>query len=864
MRAPGSSSSSPVAFLSARPPGHYLPLALWLWLQGVAAALAQNVDGDAIDSLDLSGQAGAAAQIVDIVPGGEDQTGDMGAGCSGYIYAASPDLELTIDRDFRPLGIFVDADVDTTLVINDPDGNWHCNDDADDLANSNPGLSFSKPKAGIYDIWVGTYNSGESGNGKLVVTQQNGSQWASIDTGLQRGANAAAGGNSVAAAGSVDFGDNLSNWSNDGECDDPRFSGDGAADTLIDADRYHDASDCRSLFEQGRVSLVDGAVDGSSDETAMLQRGSLDSSDDELDGFGYVDTYTFEGEAGATAVIDLQSADFDTYLVIEGPDGEQFNNDDYEGSYSRSLLSLELSDSGTYTVQVTSFDSDATGSYTLEMLDAVPAGGGEDQVQNGTLASGDSTYEDGEYVDTYTFEGSPGQTVTIALDSSAFDTYLVLETPAGETEANDDAGDSTTHSQLVTQLSDVGTYSVHVTSYGAAETGEYQLRISYGIAASSGNNYTNRDSVPIDFGDSQQGNLETSDLRSDDGHYQDYYAFTGEVGDTVQVDLRSGAFDTYLSVVTPSGQSIDNDDFDGSTDRSVVEFTLQEGGRYRVIASTYSGDAVGNYALALNRGSSGSVAPPVRNSSGGNIYGLFAGMADYPGDDHDLELTDQDALRARDALINGAGMDTDNAYTLIDSEATNANFRAALATIGSQADADDTVVIFYSGHGSFYDRADGPNNTDPDGRDESIELYDGPLLDDELAALLDEVHAGTILLVFDSCFSGGFAKDVVSAPGRMGLFSSEEDVTSQVAFKFQAGGYLAAFFDEAIRGNYADQDMNNEVTALELSQYLHDRYRADVKSFGSEYVQTSGPQSSYQHLVVDRGGVGAYDVLFHH
>jgi hypothetical protein len=45
---------------------------------------------------------------------------------------------------------------------------------------------------------------------------------------------------------------------------------------------------------------------------------------------------------------------------------------------------------------------------------------------------------------------------------------------------------------------------------------------------------------------------------------------------------------------------------------------------------------------------------------------------------------------------------------------------------------------------------------------------------------------------------------------------------------------------------------------------LHERYRADVKSgAGSDdYVRTGGPQSGYQHLVVDRGSVGPFDVLF--
>jgi hypothetical protein len=220
-------------------------------------------------------------------------------------------------------------------------------------------------------------------------------------------------------------------------------------------------------------------------------------------------------------------------------------------------------------------------------------------------------------------------------------------------------------------------------------------------------------------------------------------------------------------------------------------------------------------------------------------------------------------IRSPDALIAGAGMNADNAYTLLNNDATGDNFRPALTSINADIGADDTLVIFYSGHGDRVPRAAGPDSSDPDGLDETIELYDGPMLDDELAALLDNSNAGTILLVMDSCFSGGFSKDIISQPGRMGLFSSEEDVTSQVAFKFQAGGYLCVFFDEAIRGGYADRDENGEVTAIELSQYLHGRYLADVKSLGTtSYVRTSGPQSAYQHLVVDRGGVGPYSVLF--
>lgn len=53
----------------------------------------------------------------------------------------------------------------------------------------------------------------------------------------------------------IDFGDDLSTWANDGECDDPRFSGDGMAATLDRQDLMHDATDCRALLESGEIEF---------------------------------------------------------------------------------------------------------------------------------------------------------------------------------------------------------------------------------------------------------------------------------------------------------------------------------------------------------------------------------------------------------------------------------------------------------------------------------------------------------------------------------------------------------------------------------------------------------------------------------
>ncbi len=54
----------------------------------------------------------------------------------------------------------------------------------------------------------------------------------------------------------IDFGDDSSQWANDGECDDPRFRGPGmTSTTLLDEDIRADATDCREAYEAGSLTL---------------------------------------------------------------------------------------------------------------------------------------------------------------------------------------------------------------------------------------------------------------------------------------------------------------------------------------------------------------------------------------------------------------------------------------------------------------------------------------------------------------------------------------------------------------------------------------------------------------------------------
>lgn len=81
------------------------------------------------------------------------------------------------------------------------------------------------------------------------------------------------------------------------------------------------------------------------------------------------DTYSFDGEAGQAMTIDLESEDFDTVLLLRGPDGEILTSNDDFGREFNSRIVIELPETGTYSAVATSF-SNQGGSYQIEVRPA--------------------------------------------------------------------------------------------------------------------------------------------------------------------------------------------------------------------------------------------------------------------------------------------------------------------------------------------------------------------------------------------------------------------------------------------------------------------------------------------------------------
>jgi len=82
-----------------------------------------------------------------------------GGECSGY-FADAPDLRLQFTHNANlSLSFYLDGDGDTVLLVNPPDGAWHCNDDSDlGPWGIDPALTFDTPMDGQYNIWVGSYS----------------------------------------------------------------------------------------------------------------------------------------------------------------------------------------------------------------------------------------------------------------------------------------------------------------------------------------------------------------------------------------------------------------------------------------------------------------------------------------------------------------------------------------------------------------------------------------------------------------------------------------------------------------------------------------------------------------------------------
>jgi hypothetical protein len=98
--------------------------------------------------------------------------------CGRAYVTRKPDFHFTFEAGQYELVRFyviTENGADATLLINDPQGRWRCNDDHPEIEGWGnermPSIDFNSPVTGRYDIWVGTYDQSAHNPANLYVTE---------------------------------------------------------------------------------------------------------------------------------------------------------------------------------------------------------------------------------------------------------------------------------------------------------------------------------------------------------------------------------------------------------------------------------------------------------------------------------------------------------------------------------------------------------------------------------------------------------------------------------------------------------------------------------------------------------------------
>lgn len=469
--------------------------------------------------------------------------------------------------------------------------------------------------------------------------------------------------------------------------------------------------------------------------------------------------------------------------------------------------------------------------------------------QRARFAVDDPTLDSGAYAHLWRLPLREGQRVLIRMSGEGSVDPLMEVSGPGVSLRNDDGYPGTLDSIVELVAPEDGTYEITASTYGPRTVGDYRLHIEEvdldGVGA------------PFALGQPMQAQL---GMHTRQGFPGTWLRFEGQGGSIVRLRVTSRAFDTIATLMGPGGQVWTNDDAndlgpngDERALDSTVVAALPTTGVYHLVITSYGGQGSGPFAVRST------VRPPVTLTEsgerpeglagpdgGGRLFGLYLGITAYQNQGQLYGCADDARLLAegmREAHLQSAA----DQMVLPDSLATREGFEEGVRQIAQAARPNDVVLVFFSGHGN---QIPDDNGDELDELDETIVFFDGPVRDDYVVSTLETIGAGTVILALDSCHSGGFADDWVRRAGRVGLFSSDEDVLSDTAEPHQAGGYLSWHLRRGVLGEADSRPRDGVLSAGELTDYLNDGFVADHRT-----MNPSGEVSPAQRLVVRRGAV---------
>ena len=185
-------------------------------------------------------------------------------------------------------------------------------------------------------------------------------------------------------------------------------------------------------------------------------------------------------------------------------------------------------------------------------------------------------------------------------------------------------------------------------------------------------------------------------------------------------------------------------------------------------------------------------------------YLVSVGIADYPGTEHDLRISDNDAKTiakvfsvAKQATVS----------ILINEQATQSALLSTMHTSFMNANSEDIVILYFSGHGT-------PG---------ALVCYDGLLTYQHIFKMLKGCKASRKVIIADACYSGKMrtnnqqTSSYNSQNVMLFLSSRTNEVSRESRYK---NSLFTIFLERGLRGG-ADTNRDRYITARELYDFVH-------------------------------------------
>ena len=330
--------------------------------------------------------------------------------------------------------------------------------------------------------------------------------------------------------------------------------------------------------------------------------GRLESRDPVSSTGGRFDRWRLYAQPGEMIVLDMQSSDIDSYLLIgRSAPGGQFHElarDDDGGGYPHALLQYRAAEGGDYEVRATSFGSDSFGAYTLRRSSSVGGEGLPIDV-GGYIDWDDPVDDEGRNYEAYRFEIPAQHVVRIRQESADADSFVMLGVvnSAGEWigHFHDDDSGGGLDSEFYFQSVADDVFEVRASTYSPGASGSYRLIVQDVSATPEGG---------MSAGMITGGFISDTD-NPGYGAFYELRTFYAQAGQQVTVTYRSSEFDAYLEVGewTPGGFVASWSDDDGGGGEtgfdSQVVFVAPYTGVYTARLSTYNEGETGLFSFEV-------------------------------------------------------------------------------------------------------------------------------------------------------------------------------------------------------------------------------------------------------------------------